>query len=84
MRDVGLVNSDEPFTRLLTQGMVVAETYFTEDERGRKAYVTPAEVDVERDGKGKVTGAKRRSDGSAVTVGGMQKMSKSIGNGVDR
>jgi len=54
MRDVGLVRSDEPFTRLLTQGMVVAETYFTEDERGRKEYVTPAEVDVERDSKGKV------------------------------
>ncbi len=83
MRDVGLVSSDEPFTRLLTQGMVVAETYFTEDERGRKEYVTPAEVDVERDNKGKVVGAKRRADGSAVTVGGMQKMSKSIGNGVD-
>jgi len=83
MRDVGLVTSDEPFTRLLTQGMVVAETYFTEDERGRKAYVTPAEVDVERDSKGKVTGATRRADGTAVTVGGMQKMSKSIGNGVD-
>ena len=83
MRDVGLVTSDEPFTRLLTQGMVVAETYFTEDQRGRKEYVTPAEVEVERDTKGKVIGAKRRADGSAVTVGGMQKMSKSIGNGVD-
>lgn len=83
MRDVGLVTSDEPFTRLLTQGMVVAETYFTEDERGRKAYVTPAEVDVEKDSKGKITGATRLSDGTAVTVGGMQKMSKSIGNGVD-
>ncbi len=83
MRDVGLVTSDEPFTRLLTQGMVVAETYFTEDERGRKSYVTPAEVDVERNDKGKIVGAKRKADGSAVTVGGMQKMSKSIGNGVD-
>ena len=83
MRDVGLVISDEPFTRLLTQGMVVAETYFTEDERGRKTWVTPAEVDVERDSKGKIVGAKRKADGTAVTVGGMQKMSKSIGNGVD-
>lgn len=83
MRDVGLVTSDEPFTRLLTQGMVVAETYFTEDERGRKEYVTSGEVDVERDGKGKIVSASRKSDGSAVTVGGMQKMSKSIGNGVD-
>jgi leucyl-tRNA synthetase len=83
MRDVGLVTSDEPFTRLLTQGMVVAETYFTEDERGRKEYVTPAEVEVQKDDKGKVVAASRTSDGSAVAVGGMEKMSKSKGNGVD-
>ena len=83
MRDVGLVTSDEPFTRLLTQGMVVAETYFTEDDRGRKEYVTPAELDVQRDDKGKIVAAVRKADGSDVTVGGMQKMSKSIGNGVD-
>ena len=83
MRDVGLVNSDEPFTRLLTQGMVVAETYFTEDERGRQEYVAPAEITVERDDKGKVTAAKRVHDGADVIVGGMQKMSKSLGNGVD-
>ena len=83
MRDVGLVVSDEPFTHLLTQGMVVAETYFTEDERGRKEYVTPAEVEVQKDDKGKVVAASRRSDGSIVAVGGMEKMSKSKGNGVD-
>ena len=83
MRDTGLVNSDEPFTRLLTQGMVVAETYFTEDERGRKEYVTPAEVTVEKNDKGKVVAASRVNDGSKVEVGGMEKMSKSKGNGVD-
>ena len=83
MRDVGLINSDEPFTRLLTQGMVVAETYFIEDERGRKEYVTPAEIAVERDDKGKVIAASRTEDGVDVVVGGMQKMSKSLGNGVD-
>lgn len=82
MRDVGLVTSDEPFTRLLTQGMVVAETYFTDDQ-GRREYVTPAEVDVERDAKGKIVAAKRKTDASEVTVGGMQKMSKSLGNGAD-
>ncbi len=82
MRDVGLVTSDEPFNRLLTQGMVVAETYFTDDS-GRREYVTPAEVDVEKDDKGKVVAAKRKTDGSTVTVGGMQKMSKSLANGVD-
>ncbi|MEM7258229.1 MAG: class I tRNA ligase family protein, partial [Pseudomonadota bacterium] len=83
MRDVGLVNSDEPFTRLLTQGMVVAETFFTEDDRGRKEYVTPAEVEVSKDDKGKVIGATRTADGTTVSVGGMEKMSKSKGNGVD-
>ena len=83
MRDTGLVTSDEPFTRLLTQGMVVAETYFTEDDRGRKEYVTPAEVDVEKNDKGKVIAATRRSDNKEVVVGGMEKMSKSKGNGVD-
>ncbi|OED35490.1 leucine--tRNA ligase [Chromatiales bacterium (ex Bugula neritina AB1)] len=83
MRDVGLVTSDEPFTRLLTQGMVVAETYFTEDDRGRKEYLTPTEIEVSRDEKGKVVAAKSRHDGSPVSVGGMEKMSKSKGNGVD-
>jgi leucyl-tRNA synthetase len=83
MRDVGLIENDEPFTRLLTQGMVVAETYFNEDDRGRKSYVAPADVEVERNEKGKVIGAKRIDDGSAVSVGGMEKMSKSKSNGVD-
>jgi len=83
MRDVGLVTSDEPFTRLLTQGMVVAETYFTEDERGRKEYVAPTDVDVQRDDKGKVVGATSKANGDEVTVGGMLKMGKSFANGVD-
>ena len=83
MRDVGLLTSDEPFTRLLTQGMVVAETYFTVDEMGRKEYVAPADVEVGRDQKGKVTTASNKTDGSAVSVGGMEKMSKSKNNGVD-
>ena len=83
MRDVGLISNDEPFTRLLTQGMVVAETYFNEDDRGRKTYVAPADVTVERNDKGKVVGAKKIDDGSVVSVGGMEKMSKSKSNGVD-
>ena len=83
MRDVGLLTSDEPFTRLLTQGMVVAETYFKVDEMGRKEYVAPADVEVGRDQKGKVTTASNKTDGSAVSVGGMEKMSKSKNNGVD-
>ena len=83
MRDAGLVTSDEPFTRLLTQGMVVAETYFAQTADGRKQYFGPTDVDVERDGKGKVIGAKLKNGGDAVSVGGIEKMSKSKNNGVD-
>jgi len=83
MRDVGLLTSDEPFTRLLTQGMVVAETYFTVDDMGRKEYVAPADIEIGRDEKGKVTRASKKTDGSDVSIGGMEKMSKSKNNGVD-
>ncbi|MFN2309169.1 MAG: leucine--tRNA ligase [Gammaproteobacteria bacterium] len=83
LRDAGLVHSDEPFARLLTQGMVVAETYFSHDAEGKKHYVGPAEVEVERDAKGKVQGARLKADGRAVEVGGIEKMSKSKNNGVD-
>jgi leucyl-tRNA synthetase len=57
MRDVGLVDSDEPFKRLLCQGMVLADTYYREDEKGGKVWFAPADVDVERDDKGRVTKA---------------------------
>ncbi|RRQ21261.1 leucine--tRNA ligase [Thiohalobacter thiocyanaticus] len=82
MRDAGLISSDEPFKRLLTQGMVVAETYYREEE-GRKRFFNPAEVEVERDSKGKVTGARLAGDGEPVRIGGIEKMSKSKNNGVD-
>lgn len=82
MRDHGLVHGPEPFKRLLTQGMVVAETYYREQD-GKKVYYHPSEVDIERDAKGKVIGARLRSDGQAVTVGNIEKMSKSKNNGVD-
>jgi len=82
MRDEGLVDSDEPFTNLLTQGMVVAETYYREDGLNKK-YFSPGEVDVSRDGKGKVTAATLRTDGQPVTVGAIEKMSKSKNNGID-
>ncbi|MGB0712336.1 MAG: leucine--tRNA ligase [Gammaproteobacteria bacterium] len=81
MRDEGLVTSDEPFTNLLTQGMVVAETYYRDEADGSKTWFNPAEVAVERDDKGRVTEAS--VDGAAVTVGGIEKMSKSKNNGVD-
>ncbi|MDH3713831.1 MAG: leucine--tRNA ligase [Gammaproteobacteria bacterium] len=82
MRDEGLLDSDEPFTNLLTQGMVVAETYYRE-ETGKRIFYNHHDVDVQRDEKGSVTGARLRSDGDPVTVGGIEKMSKSKNNGVD-
>ena len=83
MRDEGLVHCDEPFTRLLTQGMVVAETYYRRHEDGRIEWFNPAEVEVERDEKGRVLRAVWRHDGQPVTPGGLEKMSKSKNNGVD-
>ncbi|SDX93056.1 leucyl-tRNA synthetase [Allochromatium warmingii] len=83
MRDEGLVTCDEPFTNLLTQGMVVAETWYREDSDGRKQWFNPAEVTVERDEKGKLLGGRLTSDGQPVQFGGIEKMSKSKNNGVD-
>jgi leucyl-tRNA synthetase len=83
MRDEGLVDCDEPFSRLLTQGMVVAETYFREDGDGRRHWFNPADVEVTRDEKGRLVSAVLREDGQPVTFGGIEKMSKSKNNGVD-
>jgi leucyl-tRNA synthetase len=83
MRDEGLVDCDEPFTRLLTQGMVVAETWYREDTEGRKEWFNPADVEVTRDDKGRLVGAVLRADGQPVRFGGIEKMSKSKNNGVD-
>jgi leucyl-tRNA synthetase len=83
MRDEGLVEVDEPFARLLTQGMVLAETYFREDESGRKTWYNPADVDVERDEKGRLVRAVLAADGAEVQPGGVEKMAKSKNNGVD-
>ena len=82
LRDAGLVNCDEPFANLLTQGMVVAPTFYRE-EHGKKAYVGPTEVDISTDEKGRITGALLKTDGQPVKVGGIEKMSKSKNNGVD-
>ena len=83
MRDEGLVNSNEPFKNLLTQGMVLADTYFRLEANGSKTWYNPADVDIERDGKGKIIAATLRSDGQPVEIGGTEKMSKSKNNGVD-
>ena len=83
LRDQGLVKSDEPATRLLTQGMVIADTYYREDANGARTWFNPADVEVERDDKGKVVGAHLKADGQPVGIGGTEKMSKSKNNGVD-
>jgi len=82
MRDAGVVTSDEPFTRLLTQGMVIAETFYRDDE-GKPEYFTRDELELERDDKGRISAATLKADGKPVTVGRIEKMSKSKSNGVD-
>lgn len=83
MRDEGLVKTDEPFKRLLTQGMVIADTYYRMGEDGRKQWFNPADVQLETDEKGKSLKAILKSDGLPVEIGGTEKMSKSKNNGVD-
>ena len=83
MRDCGLVGLDEPFTNLLTQGMVVAETYYRDQADGRKQWINPADVDVDRDEKGRIVAARLKADGEPVVIGGTEKMAKSKNNGVD-
>lgn len=80
MRDMGLVSFDEPVHRLLTQGMVVGETFY-DDSTGKKKYYIPSDVVVERDVKGKITAAKG-TDGT-ILKHAIERMSKSKGNGVD-
>jgi leucyl-tRNA synthetase len=72
----------EPFTNLLTQGMVLAESYYTEAS-GRREWVNPADVEVQRDSKGNIVSAKRAADGAPVVYDGIGTMSKSKNNGVD-
>jgi leucyl-tRNA synthetase len=83
MRDAGLINCNEPFTRLLTQGMVVADTFYREVEDGSKHWYSPAEVEVSSDEKGRPQSALLKADNNAVEIGGIEKMSKSKNNGVD-
>jgi len=82
LRDTGYVTSDEPFKRLLCQGMVLADAFSYENEKGGTEWVAPTDVAVERDGKGRITSAKD-TEGRDVTHSGMIKMSKSKNNGID-
>ncbi len=80
MRDIGLVEFDEPVHRLLTQGMVVGETFY-DDSTGKRKYFSQVDVTIERDEKGKIISA-TGTDGT-VLKHAIERMSKSKGNGVD-
>lgn len=82
MRDENLVSSDEPFERLLCQGMVLADSFFKQNDDGSKTWFNPADVELERDDKGKVIAARHGQAGN-LELGGTTKMSKSKNNGVD-
>ena len=82
MRDLGLTRHGEPFKNLLTQGMVVAETFYRE-EAGRRTYYNFKDLEFERDEKGRIIAARLSSDKLPVTIGKREKMSKSKNNGID-
>ncbi|MGB1270867.1 MAG: leucine--tRNA ligase, partial [Endozoicomonas sp.] len=83
LRDAGLVDSDEPFKRLLCQGMVLADTFFKVDKKGVKHWLAPTDVNMEFDNKGRLVTATLKSTGETVEHAGMSKMSKSKNNGID-
>ncbi|NRD72573.1 leucine--tRNA ligase [Shewanella sp. VB17] len=83
LRDMDLVNSDEPAKRLLTQGMVLADTFYYNNEKGTRVWVSPSDVTVqETDDKGRILKA-IDNQGNALVYTGMSKMSKSKNNGID-
>jgi leucyl-tRNA synthetase len=83
MRDLGLVDYDEPFANLLTQGMVLNHIFSRRTDKGGVEYFAPEEVDLVRDEGGHVTGATSKADGKPVDYQGIGTMSKSKRNGVD-
>ena len=89
MRDLGLVKVDEPFTKLLTQGMVLNHIYSRRTPQGGKDYFWPKDVEHVLDATGKVVGARlihAVADlpvGTAIDYEGVGTMSKSKNNGVD-
>ena len=89
MRDLGLVKVDEPFTKLLTQGMVLNHIYSRKGEKGGIEYFWPHEVQDQHDASGKVIGAVLKEAkgnlpaGTPIVYEGVGTMSKSKNNGVD-
>ncbi len=89
MRDLKLVKVDEPFTKLLTQGMVLNHIYSRRGDKGGVEYFWPHEVENTFDDSGKISGARLKEAkgdlpaGTAITYEGVGTMSKSKNNGVD-
>ncbi|CAJ0992521.1 leucine--tRNA ligase [Sodalis praecaptivus] len=82
LRDAGLVTSDEPAKRLLCQGMVLADAFYYLRDSGERIWVSPVDVSVERDEKGRIVKA-TDATGRELIYAGMSKMSKSKNNGID-
>ncbi len=83
LRDEGLVQGNEPFKKLLTQGMVLADTFYRIDNQGKKTWYNPTEINMSRDDRGRLQRVTLRVDDQPVQHGAMEKMSKSRNNGVD-
>jgi leucyl-tRNA synthetase len=83
MRDFGMLAYDEPFTRLLTQGMVLAHAFYRRNDKGGVDYIAPSDVDTLRNEQGAITSGRSKADGLPVEYDGLGTMSKSKLNGVD-
>jgi leucyl-tRNA synthetase len=83
MRDLGLVDHGEPFTKLFTQGMLLNESFYRDEADGKRQWFYPSEVGVRYDDKGHPVGATLNADGLPVSLGGIEKMSKSKNNVVE-
>ena len=70
MRNLGLVEFDEPFSDLLTQGMVLNDIFFRKEETGRITYFNPVDIDIQTDDQGKRSNAVLREDKKPVEFGG--------------
>ncbi|MBA4740159.1 MAG: leucine--tRNA ligase [Burkholderiales bacterium] len=83
MRDLDVSEIDEPFSNLLTQGMVLNEIFYKTEDAGRITYFNPQDVELLLDDNGKRSGQRLVDNGEAVETGGIRTMSKSKNNGVD-
>ena len=82
LRDAGFVTSDEPATKLLCQGMVLADAFYYTSPTNERIWVSPTQVMLERDEKGRIIKA-TDPEGRELVHTGMTKMSKSKNNGID-